>query len=120
VTYELGAKIAEYYAIEPKRFSVMKSMSMTQGVDLATGVMEQQLSLVLTRDETATGEMLYLELFGVRNLRFEQPSLSLVNLYLEITRALPHQMLDQPVVVMNSEQDVTFICSCRDFIASVA
>ncbi len=117
---ELDAKIAEYYSLSPLRFTVMKSSSLTQGFDPTTGEMRQQLSIVLAQDETFAGEMLYLELSGVRNFRFEQPSLSLVNLDLEITKAPPGQKYDRRIVVMNAEQDVAFVCSCHDFIAAIA
>jgi hypothetical protein len=117
---ELDAKIAEYYSLSQLRYTVMKSCNLTQGFDQIKGEMQQHLSIILCKDDTFTGEMLYLEFIGVRNFRFEQPSMSLVNLDLEITKASPGQKFDCSIAVTNAEQDVTLVCSCHDFIAAIA
>jgi hypothetical protein len=120
MTGELEAKIAEYYALAPLRFTVMKSNTLTQGFDPTTGEMQQQVTVVLSKDESFRGEMLHLELFGVRNFRFEQPPWSLVSLYVEIGKAPPNGGFERRFVVLNAEQDGTFVCSCHDFAAVIA
>lgn len=119
---ELDAKIADYYALDPLRFPVVKSITFTQGLDpiCGAGEMQHHLSLVFANDESFTGDLLFLELFGVRNFVFEQPSLSLFNLYLSIETIGEGGGVDGHFKVFSSEQDVKLVCSCRDFVAAIA
>jgi hypothetical protein len=82
--------------------------------------MQQQLVIILARASDFVGESLYLELVGVRNLRIEQPKLSLIGLpNVEIYKAPNTGKYDRRFVVLDAEQDEVFRCSCHDFIASI-
>lgn len=81
--------------------------------------MQQQLSLLFAKDDTFQGELFHLELFGVRKFLLEQPPLSLFNLYLTIEKIEDIGEQASRFTVYNSEQDVKFVCSCRDFIAAI-
>ena len=98
MTTEIESKITEYYSLDPTYFRVLKSFLVTQVTDSATGEMQQQLSLVLAKNAEFSGEMLHLELFGVRNLRFEQPHFSLITLsHVEIVQAPPKSKFETPI-----------------------
>ena len=117
---ELEAKIEEYYSLKPVQFRVLRSAILTQDVDKSTGEMQQHLSLVLSRDDSFSGEMLHLELSGVRNLELHQPSWSLVTLSnLEIVQSAPTGKYDRRFVVLDAEEGI-ISCSCHDFFAAIA
>ena len=119
MSVELEAKIAEFYSLKPSQFRVLKSATLSQGDDSSTGEMQQRLSMVLARDDSFSGEMLHLKLFGVRNLKLLQPSWSLVTLSnVEIIQAPPTGKFDRRYVVMDTEDDI-ILCSCHDFSYSV-
>jgi hypothetical protein len=117
---ELEDKIARYYALKPSKFPVVKSFSITQAPDSKTGEMQQHLSIVFAKDHSFCGEMLYLDLLGVRNLQFDQPSWSLISLSnITIANATPAGKFDRRLVVRDAEQEKVFGCSCHDFRVAV-
>jgi hypothetical protein len=119
MTADLECKIQQYYSLKPVQYRVLKSATLTQRLDESTGEMRQNLSLVLSRDDNFSGEMLYLELFGVRNLELHQPSWSLVTLSnIEVIQAPPASKYDHRFVVRDAEDGV-ISCSCHDFYAAV-
>jgi len=116
---DLDTKIADYHALRPSQFGVVKSITLTQAIDPASGEMQQQVSLVLATDEGYEGTMLHLELYGVRQLKLLQPTWSLVILpNLEIAKAPPMGHHEGPLIVFDAEQDQVISCSCRDFLAA--
>jgi len=116
---ELEAKIEEYYSLAPSRFRVLKSITLAQDIDAATGEMQQTMSLSLARDDGFNGEILHIELFGVRNLKLQQPTWSLITLSnLEILQAPPTSKYDRRYVVLDAEEGIVS-CSCHDFYAVV-
>jgi hypothetical protein len=120
VNAEIEAKIEEYYSLKPAQYRVLKSAILTQDIDTSTGEMQQQLSLVLARDDSFSGEMLHVELSGVRNLKLHQPSWSLVTLSnLEIVQSPPTGKYDRRYVVLDAEEGIVS-CSCHDFFAAIA
>jgi hypothetical protein len=121
VINDADAAISAFYSMTPNRYPVMKSITLTQGFDRATGEMQQQVSLVLAKDESFGGEMLHIELLDVRNLRFEQPSFSLIAIpAVRIEKAPPGGRFDRRFVVLSGEQDLQFVCSCGDFVTATA
>lgn len=119
MSVDLEAKIEEYYSLKPSQFRVLKSATLTQAIDTSSGEMQQHFSLVLARDDSFSGEMLHLELFGVRNLKLQQPAWSLVTLSnVEIIQAPPTGKYDQRYVVLDSEEGI-ISCSFHDFCAAV-
>ena len=112
-------KIADYYATKPSRFSVLKSLMLTQQTDRTAGEMQQQVSLVLANDDDFSGKMLYLDL-QVRNLLVKQPSWSLITLSnIEIANATATDAGDTRFDLRDAEQETIFACSCRDFCFAV-
>jgi hypothetical protein len=116
---QLRTKIMEYIDLNPRQFRVLKSLCVTQGVDSAIGVMEQQIHLVLALNETYRGQMLYLDFVGVRDLRINQPEWSLVVIpYLEITESPTPGSFQGPITVLDPEEGI-IVFTCRDFLAAV-
>ena len=94
----------------------MKSIALAQNFNRITQEMEQCLYIILATDDKFSGEMLYLDLLGVRNLRIHQPSLSLINLgNIEICKAPVLGNFERRFVVLDAEQEAVFVCSCHDF-----
>ncbi len=118
---DLDSKLAGFYALEPARYGVVKSITMAQSVDSASGEMQQQVLIVLAKNEQFQAPLLYLELIGVRNLRLMQPEWSLVVLpNLEITQALLPNAHGGRFMVCDAEQGNVISCVCNDFIADIA
>ena len=119
---ELDAKICEYNGLKQKQFPIVKSITFSQGIDPigVTGEFQQQLSLVFSDNESFVGPFFYLELFGVRNFIFEQPTLSVFNLYLEISKIATDDVQASRFAVRNLEMDVAFRCLCCDFVAAIS
>ena len=119
MSVEVEAKIKGYYSLKPSQFRVLKSATLTQAVDTSTGEMRQQLSLVLVRDDSSSDEMLHLDLFGVRDLKLQQPSWSLITLSnVEIIQSTPTGKYNGKYVVIDTDEDI-ISCSCHDFFAAV-
>lgn len=117
---ELQAKLAEYYSVKPGRFSVMKLITLSQSFERGTGQMQQQLSIVLAQGEDMGGELLYLELFGVRSLRLNQPTLSLITIPgLQIDAMPPDRHFEGRFLVFDAEQHSIFSCACHDFCVAI-
>jgi hypothetical protein len=117
---QLDDKIAQYYGLGPTDFRIVKSLSLTQATDSATGEMRQNFAIVLAKDDSFSGDMLYIDLLGVRSLRLKQPSWSMISLSnLEITMAPATSKLDRCFLVRDAEQEAVLACSCDDFCVAV-
>jgi hypothetical protein len=118
---EMDEKLEEYGRMKTMRFPVMKSISFSQEIDIVSGEMQQHLTLVLAKNDSFTGEMCHLDLLNVRNLQIEQPPWSLVNILLiEIVRTPLDSKFEHRLVVLDSEHDGVFTCSCHDFNVYIA
>lgn len=118
---DLGEKITAYYALRPFQYSVVKEMKLHLAVDPigGTGEWQEHLTLRLARNYREDCRGLQLELFGVRDLRFEQPVSCPFSLYLEIAELREKSSSQVRFVISNTEQDVAFTCVCYDFIAAL-
>ncbi len=119
MSVDLKTKIEEYHSLSPRRFSVLKSATLTQAIEASSGEMRQHLSLILASDDDDGDEVLRLELTGVRNLKLQQPGWSLVTLSnLEILESPEAGQFDRRFVVLDAEEGV-ISCSCDDFSAGL-
>lgn len=110
----IDEKIAEYYAMNPTTFRILKSFCIAQAAD--SGEMKQNVSLVLTRDDTFSGVMLYLECVGVRDMVFRQPSWSLVTLsHVQVAASQSSTNPRATFLVCDPEEHV-FSLLCEDIV----
>lgn len=110
------SKIDNYYALQPTRYRVLKSVTLAQVANSATHEMQQQISLILAKDDTFLGDMLYLEFSGVRNLKLTQPTWSLItfsDLNISSVRLDDNKSV---FIICDNEEDVLSF-QCDDFIA---
>jgi hypothetical protein len=100
-------KISRYYELKPTGFRDLVSMSIAQRFSDA-GVMEQVVELTLARRIESPDDNLDLIFVGVRDLRFSQPTLSLISIPL-----LNISKTDLGYRVSDEEGYLQF--NCRDF-----
>lgn len=112
------SNIEKYYSLNPKQFSYLKSLQFTNQKWM--GECEQCLCIVMSQNSDLIGRELYLEFYGVKNLVFSQPSLSLVSIpFLEIRKRSDESVFSEHYLVLDPEQERVIIFECRDFIAAL-
>jgi hypothetical protein len=112
------SKISEYYGLNPASYSFLQSLALTQGIS-SSGVCEQSLSLILTRDIHASERRLRMTFRGTRNFRFQQPEWSMVSIsHLEIVRN-PTPGIGSVYMVRDNDQECALWFECNDYEATI-
>jgi hypothetical protein len=115
----LQDSIREYYELRPTEYSVVRTMTISQGIG-PTGICEQTLSLVLQKELGSPGKSLFIEFHGVRNLLLRQPEWSLISMgHIEISAPSELQKYSSTLLVRDSDQEQIIRFECRDFEAHV-
>lgn len=112
--------ISEYYRLGPTQFTKLQSLALTQGISIS-GVCEQSLSMVLSKDLQEGSLKLYLEFRGVMNLEFQQPQWSEISIgHLEIISGSDIANIYGRYLVRDPDQERIIWFECNDFDAYVA
>ena len=116
---EIASTITAYYALKPAQYSVLASLTLSQGLDDA-GVCEQSLSLLMQQEFGRSGPCLHLEFHGVRNLMLQQPELSLMSIgHIQISAGSEGPNIQSKYLVRDPEQERVIWFECRDFVSYV-
>ena len=120
---DLEKKIAEYYAMKPGDFPLLKTLSiLSEDSESMPGLTTQRVSIIFSPDERSPKRLLRLDLFDVRDMKLCQPEASpmvMGNICMRIAKDAPYDKFQRRIVFSDAEQEEVFACSCDDFHAKV-
>jgi hypothetical protein len=100
--------LAEYYAIEPIKFSIVTDLCLHQSFASNLSTPELNLKLVLSSEDENDKRVLILNFYDIKSLVFSQPSLSLFQIpFLEIT-SLDRQWEKIKYKASDKEESISF------------
>lgn len=109
---EAQLQLERYYSCKPADFTVLDSLTLSQGLD-SSGVMKQFLSVALLRSSDNT--TLSLTFIGVSKLEIKQPALSQISFWIEILDGADLPMVESNFLVRDPEQERVVFFECDDF-----
>ena len=117
MTASIDEGIQRYYSINPKQFSVLTSLIISQEVPLWEEPPILSLEIIL-KPYKESGKSLRLKFIGVRNLVVKQPPFSIFTVpLLEISSIKEMQWETAKYVVKEPEEEsISFTCQEFDFV----
>jgi hypothetical protein len=113
-------KIANFAALNPKKYPVIGSLQLTQGIG-PSGECEQTVLVLLQKELDDVTNVLRMEFYGVRALTFAQTEWSLLEVdFLEVIEATDVPDGTGKYRVQDASHERVLQFECRDFTARLA